>query len=170
MLRDRDTVRALRGAIGFWRSDAEDEISRAERSKREAEEFSAAFERAVEELETVRCPFCEGETVDFGSLRGMADELQNRRVYLYQGEHLEPTCMNCGSYETNPPKCSARRWLSEQIEPKSKVFAAEVFHDLHRVDEVAIEQAAGKGWMFRVGETWYANRAPKEELKRLWGM
>ena len=67
MLQDKDTVRVLRGAIDFWRREAEGEISQAKRSKREAEEFSAAFERAVEGMETRRCPFCEGEMADLGS-------------------------------------------------------------------------------------------------------
>lgn len=80
------------------------------------------------------------------------------------------TCQHCGSYATDPPKESSRRWLPEEIGPKSKVFAAEVFQNLHRVDEVAIEQAAGRGWMFRIGETWYANRSHKQEIKQLWGI
>jgi hypothetical protein len=52
----------------------------------------------------------------------------------------------------------------------STVFAAEILHNLHRVDEVALEQAAGRGWMFRVGEEWYANGSTKQELKQLWGI
>lgn len=86
MLRDKDTVHVLRRAIQGWRSDAEEEIARGERLKREADEFAAAFERTVEELEKRRCTFCEGKMVDFGPLRSMADELQDRRMYLYQGD------------------------------------------------------------------------------------
>ncbi len=49
-----------------------------------------------------------------------------------------------------------------------RVSGGEAFHNLHKVNEVALERAAGRGWMFRVGETWYANRSEKQELKQLW--
>lgn len=100
MLRDKDTILILRQSARFWRGEADEQKLKAERYRREAEEFSKNFERAVENLELSVCPFCGGEMVDLSGLEKFAQELKERRMYLHQGESFSTTCQSCGTYET----------------------------------------------------------------------
>ena len=168
MLRDKDTIASLRRSARMWREEADEQKLRAERYRREAEEFSRDFERAVEKLALSTCPFCGGEMVDLSRLEDFAQELKERRMYLHQGESFSTTCQSCGTFETGAPRETALRWTDRDVERGSKVFAAKVLDGLHLVDEVALERAAGRGWMFRIGDRWYANRSKKKELEEVW--
>lgn len=169
MLR-RNTIEAVRSAINGWREDEEDRIERAERARQEALQVAEGFEQTVAALETQTCPFCRGTMVDTSPLKPIADKLQVDKHFLYQGEFFGLFCQTCQSYRTYPARESAERWTPDITPSRSKVFAAEIFQHFPQVEEVCLEKAVGRGWLFRIGDEWFANELTKDEIKEYWGL
>jgi hypothetical protein len=90
--------------------------------------------------------------------------------YLYQGERFTTECKQCRTYRTEEPRDSAKYWTPENTDRGKQVFATDIFRNFPNVDEVALERGAGRGWMFRIGEVWYANSSDKQQLKERWGI
>lgn len=162
-------VEQMRRSVGLVRAEGEALMSDGRRRLREAAELDAGLAHAIEGVRVRRCPFCGGEMVDLAALGDVAREL-SRKGYAYEEEDLAPTCRGCGTYATGAPRDSALRWLPEDVEIKSKTFAAKLFDALPAIEEVALERAVGRGWMVRERGAWYANRAARDEIEEMWGI
>ncbi len=153
-----------------WVQRADEAIREAEQSRAEAQALSEQLEAAIASLRRQRCMFCHGPMVDTAPLKPFADLLQKKQEYLHQGELFPLHCLQCGVYQTTEPRDTAKSWTVENTDLRRWVFAAELFNQVPGIDVVALEQAAGRGWMVKYEGTWFAVRADKAELRDLWGL
>lgn len=165
-----NTLESLRSSIDFSIREADEQRQRAERSKDEALRLQQHFNNICTNLKTTECPFCKGKMIDTSDLEELSEYLGRQQQFLFQGELFTLHCQECGIYLTDHPKETAQYWKPEDVEPTDKVFAVEIFKNFPTVDEVALERAAGRGWMFRIENTWYATFYDKARLKQKWGM
>ena len=113
--------------------------------------------------------FCDGEMIDTSLLRGIADDLRQRQLYLPQGEVFARHCLRCGVAEASEPRGSAKWWTSDATDPQSTTFAAELFEHFPHVREVALEHGGGgRGWLSNYAGTWFATQHDKATLQSLW--
>lgn len=136
----------------------------------------------LKNFDTKPCLFCKkGTMINNAKIQPYSEFLYGRFFHLnrtsgiYHDQNtwlgsLGWTCYHCETAETYPPKDNARIWQSDDADLKKKRLADYIFTKKPIVNSMSLEGVAGRGWLLKVGDTWFCNKKSKDKLIKLWSL